>query len=73
MQTTTALSTEDVLANEAVLQRWVQAARAADWKAASALYAPDAILMPPNHPEVRGRDAIAEFLSHFPPLKRIDG
>ena len=34
-------------------------------------YAPDAIFMPPNAPEVRGREAITTFLMGFPTLTKF--
>lgn len=34
-------------------------------------YAPDAVVMPPNAPTVRGREAITAFLRTFPPLRDV--
>ena len=41
---------------------------AQDWKTAGAVYTDDAILLPPNTAEVRGRDAIQKFLQGFPKM-----
>lgn len=40
---------------------FVEAFRSNDLKALSAFYTDDALLLPPSHPMVRGRDAIAAF------------
>jgi len=42
---------------------WLKAYNANDAKAAAALYAEDALLLPPGAPGVRGRAAILEFLT----------
>lgn len=53
-------------------EAWLKAVRAADWLAMAATYAPDAILMPPNGPIVRGREAIFDWFAAFPPLVSMD-
>jgi uncharacterized protein (TIGR02246 family) len=75
-----ALSDEDVAANEAITDAYVQAVRTEDWTAVAALYTEDAVLMPPNQPIVQGREAILTWLEAFPALtefnliaKEIDG
>lgn len=43
-----------------------------DWEQfAATYYAPDAILMPPNHGAVEGRAGIAEFFAGFPPIESL--
>ena len=37
-------------------------------KASAAFYEEDAIMVPPNHPDIRGRAAIEAFLASFPPF-----
>ena len=39
-----------------------------DWAPFPALYAADAVELPPNHPAVQGLAAITEYLTSFPPL-----
>jgi len=45
-----------------------------NWDAVAALYAEDAVLMPPNMPDVQGKQAIREFFVAFPPVSdmRLD-
>jgi ketosteroid isomerase-like protein len=45
--------------------------RARNSSAWAALHTEDAILMPPNHPAVRGRAALATWLDSFPPLTSL--
>jgi len=37
-------------------------------KASAAFYEENAIMVPPNHPDIRGRAAIEAFLASFPPF-----
>jgi uncharacterized protein (TIGR02246 family) len=46
---------------EAALSRYVAASNQGDAEALTALYTEDAVLLPPDHAPVHGRDAIAEF------------
>ena|SRR5450631_4894309 len=41
---------------------------AKDWPGVAALYAPEAIFMPPNEPAVNGRAAIQTWMAAFPPV-----
>jgi ketosteroid isomerase-like protein len=41
---------------------------ARDWDALTARFSEDAVRMPPNGPEIRGRAAIREFLEAMPPV-----
>lgn len=36
------------------------------------LYTDDAVMMPPNHPALRGREEILGFMQGFPPVSRVD-
>jgi len=56
----------DRAALETLLKRDTDAVRASDWDALTALYAPDAVRMPPNQPAITGRDAIGAFHAQFP-------
>jgi len=67
-----ALSREDVAAIQAASRARVEAARGSDWEALSALYARDAVLLPPNQPPLQGRDAIREWYASQPPVRTID-
>ena len=47
--------------------------RSQDWdEYVSVYYAPDAMVFPPNHEAVMGREAIAEFLAGFPPISDME-
>ena len=64
------LSEADRTAIRQAVQAFVNNAKAQprNDKASAAFYEEDAIMMPPNHPDVRGRAAIEVFLASFPPL-----
>jgi ketosteroid isomerase-like protein len=64
------LSEADHTAIRQAVQEFVNNAKAQprNDKASAAFYEEDAIMMPPNHPDVRGRAAIEAFLASFPPL-----
>ncbi len=42
-------------------KEWVETYNSNDWQKLASLFTPDAILMPPNNAEVRGRTAIAAW------------
>lgn len=65
----TALSDEDKQAINKSLQNFLQAAVAGNWELAVANYTSDAILMPPNHVAVEGREQIKAFFAALPPLQ----
>jgi uncharacterized protein (TIGR02246 family) len=67
-----ALSDEDVAANKASLDAYVQAIRNEDWTAVAAMYTEDAVLMPPNQPIVQGREAILTWLEAYPTLTEFN-
>jgi uncharacterized protein (TIGR02246 family) len=54
-------ATSDRKAVEATVSRYVEATNHGDAKALAALYDDDAVLLPPDHQPIRGRDAIGEF------------
>jgi uncharacterized protein (TIGR02246 family) len=53
----------DEAAIRAQTTNWIKAYNGGDAKAVAALYADDAILMPPGAPRVKGRAAILEFFT----------
>lgn len=59
------LTAEDRAVIAASSQDWVDTYNQNDWNALAALFAPDATMMPPNSPEVRGREAIAAWESEY--------
>jgi uncharacterized protein (TIGR02246 family) len=48
---------------EATVDRYVAASNKGDAEALTALYADDAVLLPPDHEPIQGREAIGEFWS----------
>src|SRR5215207_5421790 len=49
---------------EATVDRYVTASNESDAEALAALYADDALLLPPDHEPIHGREAIVEFWRH---------
>ena len=45
---------------------------AADWKAMSAVYSPDIIVMPPNQSEIIGREPLLAWQETFPPVAEYE-
>ena len=64
------LSEADRTAIRQAVQEFVNNAKAQprNDKASAAFYEEDAIMVPPNHPDIRGRAAIEAFLASFPPF-----
>ena len=62
------LTEADRAAIEATSQAFLKAALARDWQALAMLYTEDAVLMPPNAEPIRGRSAIQQHFSSFPPV-----
>ena len=54
-------TTTDRKAVEATVSRYVEATNHGDVEALAALYDDDAVLLPPDHQPIRGRDAIGDF------------
>lgn len=57
----TGLTIDDRAAIEASSQVWVETYNRNDWQGLADLFTPDAIMMPPNGPAIRGPAAIAEW------------
>lgn len=55
------ISPEDHSKIELSSKNWVETYNQNDWERLAALFTPDAIMMPPNGPEVQGREAIAKW------------
>ncbi len=62
------LSDADIAAIRAATASFVENGLARRDSANAALYAEDAVLMPPNQPAVEGRAAIRAWLAGFPPM-----
>jgi len=45
---------------------------AADWEAMGASMAPSVVAMPPNQPDIVGRDALVAWAGKFPPIAEYD-
>jgi uncharacterized protein (TIGR02246 family) len=67
----TALTKEDVTANERLGQQFSQCVLAKDWDGLARLYTEDAALMPPNQPAVEGRANIRAWMAAFPPISEF--
>ncbi len=65
------LTDADRAAIEATTAAFMKAMQEANWEAAAATYAEDAILLPPNHDAVTGRAAIKEYFGTFPPISNF--
>ncbi len=61
------LTAADQTAIRQAVDAQVRAANARDWAGWAAVYAQDAILLPPNGPLVQGRPAIQAWLAMLPP------
>ena len=66
------LSDADIAAIRTANASYASAAKARDWGALAALYAQDAIIMPPNHPSVTGRANIQVYFQAFPPMSAFE-
>ncbi len=53
-----AFSDADRDAIRAASSAWLEAYQANDWATVAEMYTEDAVVMPPNQPEIRGREAI---------------
>jgi uncharacterized protein (TIGR02246 family) len=67
------LSSEDVAAIRALQQTWLRAIRDGDWSAAAALHAEDAVRLPPDGKEERGRAAIQASIAQMQPPSVVHG
>jgi ketosteroid isomerase-like protein len=67
------LTEEDITANRALTEQFIQAANANDWAALTELYTEDCIVMPANEPLVQGRAAYVAWGETFPQLMEFGG
>ena len=67
-----AVSDADRDAIRAAASAWLQAHQTNDWGAVAAMYTEDAVLMPPNQPEIRGRDDIRTWFEENESGNRIE-
>ena len=71
-QTTTPnLSPQDMAAIQRCHEEFSRSMVTKDLETASRTYDENAVLMPPNHPAVRGRKAIKEWMAGFPPVSQF--
>ena len=66
------LPAEDVAAIRRLTDEWKRFMVAADFESLAKCYTEDAVVMPPGHPTVRGRDAIQKWIAGFPRATRFD-
>jgi uncharacterized protein (TIGR02246 family) len=67
------LSSEDVAAIRNSQQTWIQALQAGDWAGAAAVHTVDAVRMPPDGSDERGRAAIHRSLTKMERPSAING
>jgi ketosteroid isomerase-like protein len=66
-----ALSDADVTAIRTNIDAYVKALLASDWDAWGKTLLPDAVVMPPNHAPLMGRDAAVAYIKTFPKLTAL--
>lgn len=66
------LDASDRAGIEAIEREFVTAARTGELETTIQRYAPDAQMMPPNAPAIRGRDAIRAVVVDLPPIPKYD-
>jgi uncharacterized protein (TIGR02246 family) len=66
------LPAEDVAAIRRLTDEWKRFMVAGDFESLAKCYTEDAVVMPPGHPTVRGRDAIQKWIAGFPRATRFD-
>jgi uncharacterized protein (TIGR02246 family) len=75
MQTTTAMKAGLSDQDRRVIQELYPAFRKhaidRDFARLVELYTDDAVVLPPNHPVIRGREAIAGYMATFPPVAAL--
>jgi ketosteroid isomerase-like protein len=69
--TTPNLSPQDMAAIQRCHDDFSRSMVTKDLETASRTYDDNAVLMPPNHPAVRGRNAIKEWMAGFPPVSQF--
>ena len=70
-QRQTGLSKADRTAVHQAQENDVKLTNAQDWKGDLALYAEDAILMPPNEAAVQGKTPIQDWMQAYPPISNL--
>ena len=70
-QAPAALSETEQTAIRQADQNWAKLMNARDFNGVAALYAEDAIVLPPNEPTVEGRAAIQTWLEALPPISNV--
>jgi uncharacterized protein (TIGR02246 family) len=65
------LTDSDREAIRAGVAKFDQDVVASNWEAATAMYTEDAVLLPPNTSEVKGKDAIQKFFGGFPKISQF--
>lgn len=63
------LSERDIEKIRAVVEKDADAVRRGDWSTVTEMFTVDAVRFPPNHPPIRGRDAMRAWLDTFPPIQ----
>lgn len=66
------LTAEDHDRIRAFYPAWTERVLAGDFEGMLELYADDAVVMPPNHPVVRGKDELLSFMRSFPKVTRAE-
>ena len=67
-----ALSDQDIRAIRDVSERFPGIMMNKRFDEIPSIYTDDAVVMPPDHSPVTGRQGIAEFLGSFPPMKTFE-
>ena len=65
------LSSQDMAAIQRCHDEFSRSMVTKDLETASRTYDENAVLMPPNHPAVRGRNAIKKWMAGFPPVSQF--
>lgn len=66
------LTADDHEAIRAFYPNWTARVLARDFDDMFELYTEDAVIMPPNHPALRGRDEILAFMQAFPKVTKAE-
>lgn len=65
------LSDQDRAANQVLTDAFAKHLLAKEFDSVAALYSEDARILPPNRPEVRGRDGVRQFAASYPPVREF--
>lgn len=66
------LSDQDIRAIRDISERFPDMMMKKSYETLPSIYTEDAVIMPPGHGSVTGREAIAAFLGSFPPLTAFE-